>query len=203
VLRRSRAERTGEPAALLVVGLGNPGDDYDGTRHNVGADVVAVLADRHGGSMRRSKELALSCEVRIGGQRVALAFPQTFMNESGQSVRKLTHRHGVDDPARIVVVHDELDLPVGSLRVKVGGGMAGHNGLKSITAHLKTQDYLRIRIGVGRPPGRQAGADYVLRRPGKAEVAELGVIVQEAADAVEAILAEGVDATMGRVNARS
>ncbi|HJM72826.1 MAG: aminoacyl-tRNA hydrolase [Acidimicrobiales bacterium] len=203
MLRRSRAERTGEPAALLVVGLGNPGDDYDGTRHNVGADVVAVLADRHGGSMRRSKELALSCEVRIGGQRVALAFPQTFMNESGQSVRKLTHRHGVDDPARIVVVHDELDLPVGSLRVKVGGGMAGHNGLKSITAHLKTQDYLRIRIGVGRPPGRQAGADYVLRRPGKAEVAELGVIVQEAADAVEAILAEGVDATMGRVNARS
>jgi PTH1 family peptidyl-tRNA hydrolase len=203
VLRRSRAERTGEPAALLVVGLGNPGDDYDGTRHNVGADVVAVLADRHGGSMRRSKELALSCEVRIGGQRVALAFPQTFMNESGQSVRKLTHRHGVDDPARIIVVHDELDLPVGSLRVKVGGGMAGHNGLKSITAHLKTQDYLRIRIGVGRPPGRQAGADYVLRRPGKAEVAELGVIVQEAADAVEAILAEGVDATMGRVNARS
>ena len=203
MLRRSRAERTGEPAALLVVGLGNPGDDYDGTRHNVGADVVAVLADRHGGSMRRSKELALSCEVRIGGQRVALAFPQTFMNESGQSVRKLTHRHGVDDPARIVVVHDELDLPVGSLRVKVGGGMAGHNGLKSITAHLKTQDYLRIRIGVGRPPGRQAGADYVLRRPGKAEVAELGVIVQEAADAVEAILAEGVDATMGSVNARS
>lgn len=203
MLRRSRTERTGEPAALLVVGLGNPGDDYDGTRHNVGADVIAVLADRHGGSLRRSKELALSCEVRIGGQRVALAIPQTFMNESGQSVRKLTHRHGVDDPARIVVVHDELDLPVGSLRVKVGGGMAGHNGLKSVTAHLKTQDYLRIRIGVGRPPGRQSGADYVLRRPGKTEAAELGVIVQEAADAVEAILAEGVDATMGRVNARS
>ncbi|MBT5904642.1 MAG: aminoacyl-tRNA hydrolase [Acidimicrobiaceae bacterium] len=187
----------------MVVGLGNPGDDYDGTRHNVGADVIAVLADRHGGSLRRSKELALSCEVRIGGQRVALAIPQTFMNESGQSVRKLTHRHGVDDPARIVVVHDELDLPVGSLRVKVGGGMAGHNGLKSVTAHLKTQDYLRIRIGVGRPPGRQSGADYVLRRPGKTEAAELGVIVQEAADAVEAILAEGVDATMGSVNARS
>jgi peptidyl-tRNA hydrolase, PTH1 family len=203
VLRRSRTDRTGEPAALLVVGLGNPGDDYVGTRHNVGADVVAVLADRHGGSLRRSKELALSCEVRIGGQRVALAFPQTFMNESGQSVRKLVHRHGVDDPSRIVVVHDELDLPVGGLRVKVGGGLAGHNGLKSITAHLKTQDYLRVRLGVGRPPGRQSSADHVLRRPGKAEAAELGVIVQEAADAVEAILSEGVDATMGRVNARS
>ena len=203
MLRRSRTERTGEPAALLVVGLGNPGDDYVGTRHNVGADVIAVLADRHGGSLRRSRELALSCEVRIGGQRLALAFPQTFMNESGQSVRKLVHRHGVDDPSRIVVVHDELDLPVGGLRVKVGGGLAGHNGLKSITAHLKTQDYLRVRLGVGRPPGRQSSADHVLRRPGKAEAAELGVIVQEAADAVEAILAEGVDATMGRVNARS
>ena len=203
MLRRSRTERTGEPAALLVGGLGNPGDDYVGTRHNVGADVIAVLADRHGGSLRRSRELALSCEVRIGGQRVALAFPQTFMNESGQSVRKLVHRHGVDDPSRIVVVHDELDLPVGGLRVKVGGGLAGHNGLKSITAHLKTQDYLRVRLGVGRPPGRQSSADHVLRRPGKAEAAELGVIVQEAADAVEAILAEGVDATMGRVNARS
>ncbi len=203
MLRRSRTERTGEPAALLVVGLGNPGDDYVGTRHNVGADVIAVLADRHGGSLRRSRELALSCEVRIGGQRVALAFPQTFMNESGQSVRKLVHRHGVDDPSRIVVVHDELDLPVGGLRVKVGGGLAGHNGLKSITAHLKTQDYLRVRLGVGRPPGRQSSADHVLRRPGKAEAAELGVIVQKAADAVEAILAEGVDATMGRVNARS
>jgi PTH1 family peptidyl-tRNA hydrolase len=203
VLRRSRTERTGEPAALLVVGLGNPGDEYAGTRHNVGADVIAVLADRHGGSLRRSKELALSCEVRMGGERVALAFPQTFMNESGQAVQKLVRRHGVDDPARIVVVHDELDLPVGGLRVKDGGGLAGHNGLKSITAHLRTRDYLRVRIGVGKPPGRQSGADHVLRRPGRAEAAELGVVIQEAADAVEAILAEGVDATMGRVNARS
>ncbi len=203
MLRRSRTERTGEPAALLVVGLGNPGDEYVGTRHNVGADVIAVLADRHGGSLRRSKELALSCEVRMGGERVALAFPQTFMNESGQAVQKLVRRHGVDDPARIVVVHDELDLPVGGLRVKDGGGLAGHNGLKSITAHLRTRDYLRVRIGVGKPPGRQSGADHVLRRPGRAEAAELGVVIQEAADAVEAILAEGVNATMGRVNARS
>jgi PTH1 family peptidyl-tRNA hydrolase len=162
---------------------------------------VAVLADRHGGSLRRSRELALSCEVRIGGQRVALAFPQTFMNESGQSVGSLVRRHGIDDPTRIVVVHDELDLAVGTLRVKAGGGLAGHNGLKSITAHLKTQDYLRVRIGVGRPPGRRSGADHVLRRPSRAEAAELGVVVAEAVDAVEAILADGVDATMGRFNA--
>jgi len=203
MLRRSRTERTGEPAVLLVVGLGNPGGQYVGTRHNVGAEAVAVLADRHGGSLRKSKELALSCEVRIGGQRVALAFPQTYMNESGQSVGRLVHRHGVDDPTRLVVVHDELDLPVGGLKVKEGGGLAGHNGLKSITAYLKTQDYLRVRIGVGRPPGRQSGADYVLRRPPKAEAVELGVVVAEAADAVEAILAEGVGAAMGRFNARS
>jgi PTH1 family peptidyl-tRNA hydrolase len=123
------------------------------------------------------------------------------MNESGQSVGSLVRRHGIDDPTRIVVVHDELDLAVGTLRVKAGGGLAGHNGLKSITAHLKTQDYLRVRIGVGRPPGRRSGADHVLRRPSRAEAAELGVVVAEAVDAVEAILADGVDATMGRFNA--
>ena len=162
-----------------------------------------MLAERHGGLLRRSKELALSCEVRISGERVAIAFPQTFINVSGQAVRKLIRRYGVGDPDRIVIVHDELDLPVGGLRVKAGGGLAGHNGLKSVTAHLKTQDYLRVRIGVGRPPGRQSGADHVLRRPGKAEAAELLVVVQEAADAVESIIANGVETTMGRVNARS
>ena len=184
----------------MVVGLGNPGEEYAGTRHNLGAVVVTMLADRLGGSLRRSRELALSCEVHIGGQRVALALPQTFMNESGQSVGRLVRRHGMDDPSRIVVVHDELDLPVGSLRVKAGGGLAGHNGLKSITAHLKTQDYVRVRIGVGRSPGRQSGTDHVLRRPPKAEAAELAVVVGEAVDAVETILTEGVDATMGRFN---
>ena len=185
----------------MVVGLGNPGEEYAGTRHNLGAVVVTMLAARLGGSLRRSRELAFSCEVHIGDQRVALALPQTFMNESGQSVGRLVRRHGLDDPSRIVVVHDELDLPVGSLRVKAGGGLAGHNGLKSITAHLKTQDYVRVRIGVGRPPGRRSGADHVLRRPPKAEAAELAMVVGEAVDAVETILTEGVDATMGRFNA--
>ena len=187
----------------MVVGLGNPGDRYAGTRHNVGADVIGLLADRHGGTLKRSRELALSCEVRVDGERVALAFPQTFMNESGQSVGRLVRRYGIEDPGRIVVVHDELDLPVGGLRIKAGGGLAGHNGLRSITAHLKTQDYLRVRIGVGRPPGRRSGADHVLRRPGRAEADELDIVVQEAADAVEAVLADGVDAAMGRFNDRS
>jgi PTH1 family peptidyl-tRNA hydrolase len=202
VFRRSPSRKSGEPAALLVVGLGNPGIEYEGTRHNVGADVVAELARRHDGALRSGREQALSAEVRIDGARVALAFPQTYMNESGRSVGLLVRRHGVDDPARLVVVHDELDLPVGTLRVKAGGGLAGHNGLKSITAHLHTQDYLRVRIGIGRPSGRQSGADHVLRRPGRTEAAELGVVIAEAADAVEAVLADGVDAAMARFNTR-
>ena len=200
---RSDNKRRGEPAALLVVGLGNPGSSFEGTRHNAGAEVVALLADRHSGNLRNSKELAQVAEVRIDGERVALAVPQTFMNESGQAVAKLVRRHGIDDPTRIVIVHDELDLPVGQLRVKSGGGLAGHNGLRSVTAHLKTQEYLRVRIGVGKPPGRQSGADHVLRRPGGAEATELAIVVQEAADAVEVILSEGVDEAMSRFNTRS
>jgi len=200
---RTSQEKRGEPASLLVVGLGNPGARFEGTRHNAGAEVVALLAGRHSGSLRKSKELARVAEVRIGGERVALAVPQTFMNESGQAVARLVRRHGIDEPARIVIVHDELDLPVGELRVKSGGGLAGHNGLRSITAHLKTQDYLRVRIGVGKPTGRQSGADHVLRRPGAAEATELEIVAQEAADAVEVILVEGVAEAMSRFNSRS
>lgn len=200
--RGDRPERRGTPADLLVVGLGNPGAEYEGTRHNVGAEVVALLADRHGGRLRLGKERALVDEVRIGDQRVALAFPQTYMNLSGESVAPLVRRHGIEDPERLVVVHDELDLPVGRVKLKVGGGLAGNNGLKSIVAHLKTQDFARVRIGVGKPPGRQQGADHVLRRPGKADRAELDVAVVEAADAVESILADGMAAAMNRVNTR-
>jgi PTH1 family peptidyl-tRNA hydrolase len=117
-------------------------------------------------------------------------------------VRLLAHRHGVEDPRRVVVVHDELDLEPGRLKVKVGGGLAGNNGLRSIKSHLKTDEFVRIRIGVGKPPGRQQGADHVLRRPGKAEREELDVVVQEAADAVELIAAEGPDVAMTRFNQR-
>jgi peptidyl-tRNA hydrolase, PTH1 family len=198
--RDGERERRGTPADLLVLGLGNPGDEYAGSRHNVGADTVALLAERHHGTLKRGKERALSCEVRVGDKRVALAFPLTYYNESGQAARMLAHRHGIDDPARIVVVHDELDLPPGRLKVKAGGGLAGNKGLKSITAHLGTDEFLRIRIGVGKPPGRQSGADHVLRRPGKAERTELDVAVQEAADAVETILDAGVDVAMNRFN---
>jgi PTH1 family peptidyl-tRNA hydrolase len=187
---------------LLVVGLGNPGAEYARTRHNVGAEVVELLARRHGGSLKKGRDRALVGDVRIGGRRVELAIPITYMNESGMAVGPLVRRHqvGLD---QLVIVHDELDLPPAVLRVKVGGGLAGHNGLRSIVAHLKSQDFVRVRIGVGKPPGGPTkGADHVLRRFSKAEREQMDVTVEEAADAVELIVTDGPDAAMNRYNGR-
>ena len=194
------AERVGTPAEWLVIGLGNPGAEYDGTRHNVGAEVVSLLASRSGSRLKAGKERALSCDVRIDDRLVALAFPQTFMNLSGESVRLLAKRHGVTDPAAIIVVHDELDLPVGRVKIKVGGGVAGHNGLKSLLSHLHSPDFVRVRIGIGRPPGTQQVADYVLKRPGKADRVLLDVAVGVAADGVEQIVRVGVERAMNDTN---
>jgi peptidyl-tRNA hydrolase, PTH1 family len=183
------------------VGLGNPGSEYAGSRHNAGAEVVARLAARHGGSLKRSKEPALVAEVQVGGRRLALAFPQTFMNDSGQAVAPLVRRYGIEDMSRLVIVHDELDLPLGALQVKAGGGLAGHNGLRSIKAHLHTDEFTRIRIGIGKPPGgKEKGADHVLKSPGKKVREELDVSIELAADAVEYILAEGVVPAQNRFN---
>jgi peptidyl-tRNA hydrolase, PTH1 family len=190
------------PADLLVVGLGNPGSEYQASRHNVGAEVVELLAQRHGGTLKRTRERALVAEVRIEDDRVALAFPQTYMNLSGEAVALLVKRHGITDPERIVIVHDELDLPLGRIQIKRGGGLAGHNGLRSIKAHLHTDEFVRVRIGVGKPVTKEHGADHVLRRPTKRDRLELDVSVNEAADAVELIRSEGVDAAMNRINAR-
>jgi PTH1 family peptidyl-tRNA hydrolase len=194
-----RSPRTGASADLVVVGLGNPGEEYDKTRHNVGAEVVELLARRHGGKLRKQKERSLTDEVSVGGKRMALAIPLTYMNLSGESVAPVVRRYGVE-PAQLVVVHDEMDFELGRLQVKNGGGLAGHNGLKSIVAHLHTQDFVRVRIGIGKPPGSRQGADHVLRRFSKAERKEIDVSLEEAADAVELILAEGVDVAMNRVN---
>ena len=191
--------RRGTPADLLVVGLGNPGDEYRGSRHNLGAEVVELLAKRHGGRLRKRKERALVDEVTIDGRRVALAVPLTYVNDSGNAVGALVRRFGVD-PEQLVVVHDELDLPVAELKVKSGGGLAGHNGLRSIVEHLHTQDFQRVRIGVGKPVSKERGADHVLNRFGKRERAEVDVTVEQAADAVEMIVREGVDAAMNRFN---
>lgn len=196
-----RAPRTGASADLLVVGLGNPGEEYDKTRHNVGAEVVELLARRHGGKLRKQKERSMTDEVNVGGKRMALAVPLTYMNLSGEAVAPLVRRYGVE-PGQLVVIQDEMDFELGRLQVKDGGGLAGHNGLKSIVAHLHTQDFLRVRIGIGKPPGSRQGADHVLRRFSKAERKEIDVVLEEAADAVELILAEGVEVAMNRVNAR-
>ena len=201
--RGGAAERRGTPADLLVVGLGNPGAEYEGTRHNVGAEVINLLASRHGAKLRKGKERAMVDEVNVGGRRLALAVPMTYMNLSGEAVAPLVRRHGIEDPHHLVIVHDELDLPVGRLKLKLGGGLAGNNGLKSIKAHLHTDDFARVRIGIGKPPGRAEGTDHVLKRPGKADRAELDIVVVEAADAVELILSDGIDVAMHRYNTQA
>jgi peptidyl-tRNA hydrolase, PTH1 family len=202
--RGERGERRGTPADLLVVGLANPGKDYEGTRHNVGAAAVHLLAHRHGARLKGQRGVpAMIGEVTVAGRRLALAVPTTYMNESGQAVRPLVRRFGLEhELGKLVVVHDELDLPPGRLKVKVGGGLAGNNGLRSIRDHLHTTEFLRVRIGVGKPPSKERGADHVLARPGKRESLELEIAVQEAADAIEEIVAEGVERAMERVNAR-
>jgi PTH1 family peptidyl-tRNA hydrolase len=198
----------------LVVGLGNPGKEYNRTRHNVGAEAVALLADRAGGKFKAGRDRALVAEATIAGKRVVLAFPTTYMNESGQAVGALLRRHKpmtrttpLADPAAdptaspsLIVVHDELDLPPGTVRVKVGGGLAGNNGLRSIVQHIKTHDFVRVRIGIGKPPSKERGADHVLSRLPKNQRDLLDLAIVRAADAVEVILAAGPGAAMTQFN---
>ena len=190
------------PVDRLVVGLGNPGAEYARTRHNVGAEVVELLARRHGGKLHGSKGRARSDEVRIDSRRVALAIPLTYMNDSGEAVAGLARRLGVE-PEGIVIVHDELDLPPATLRLKAGGGLAGHNGLRSIKQHLHSDEFLRVRIGVGKPPTKERGADHVLSRVSKRDREQMDVTIEEAADAVELIVTSGIDAAMNRYNTRA
>lgn len=185
-----------------MVGLGNPGAEFRHTRHNLGADTVELLSARHHQRLRAERGTrSVSAEVRMDAHAVVLAVPQTYMNESGLAVGALLRRYGPVTVDRLVVVHDELDLPVGRVKVKVGGGTAGHNGLRSVHAHLHDEGYLRVRIGIGKPPGRRQGTDHVLRPPGKAERDALVAAVEVAADAVEAIVEHGPEAAMTRVNA--
>jgi PTH1 family peptidyl-tRNA hydrolase len=191
------------PADYLIVGLGNPGKEYQHTRHNAGADAVALLVKRHGAKLKSAaKERAQVDVVHIDGKRIVLAVPQTYMNDSGLAVALLAKRHNVDDVSGIVIVHDELDLEVGRLKLKEGGGLAGNNGLKSVKQHLHTDEFLRVRIGIGKPPGKQNGANHVLRKPTKAEAESLAIVIEEAADAVELIVTRGMAAAMNVVNSR-
>ncbi|MFN8195861.1 MAG: aminoacyl-tRNA hydrolase [Nocardioidaceae bacterium] len=189
----------------LVVGLGNPGPSYAGHRHNAGYLVVDELASRLGSPLRAHKSgRADIVEGRLGvpgtpGPRVVLARPRSFMNQTGGPVASLGAFYKVG-PHRVVVVHDELDIPFGRLRIKFGGGDNGHNGLRSIRSALGTGDFYRVRVGVGRPPGRQDPADFVLSSYSSTERKELPFQVGDAADAVECLLTEGLAATQQRFN---
>ena len=190
---------------FLVVGLGNPGPGYAGNRHNVGAMALDELAGRAGIKLapgKGARSRAVSGEGRLAGRRVILAQPLTYMNESGGPVRGLLDYHSVD-PADLVVLHDELDIGFASVRLKLGGGEGGHNGLRSITKALGTKDYLRVRIGIGRPPGRQDPADFVLKDFSSTERKELALLLVEAADAAELLLAQGLEAAQNVVHPRT
>ncbi|WP_404352587.1 aminoacyl-tRNA hydrolase [Phycicoccus jejuensis] len=191
----------------LVVGLGNPGPRYAGNRHNVGAMVVEELARRSGDTLRTHKARATAAQVRLGtgpggvpGPSAVVAVPSCYMNESGGPVKALLSFFSV--PAeRLVVVHDELDIDAGSVRLKRGGGEGGHNGLRSISSSLGTKDYHRVRVGIGRPPGRMDPADFVLRDFSPTERKELPFLLDDAADAVEQLVTLGLLEAQQRVHA--
>ena len=198
----------GSPVDWLVVGLGNPGPKYTRTRHNVGEEAVKLLAERCDVTLKGGRDNALVAETTMRGttmrdrDRVVLAFPITFMNDSGQSVGAMVRRYRLESPERLIVIHDELDLPPGELKLKAGGGLAGHNGLRSIEQHLKSTDFLRVRIGVGKPESKEHGRNHVLSKIPKPERELLDIRVVEAADAVQMIIAEGMDAAMQRYNGK-
>ena len=192
--------RQGSSLDLLVVGLGNPGREYARNRHNVGYLVADELARRHGGAWR-SKFSGQLAEIRLDGHKVALLKPETFMNESGRAVSGATRFYKLE-PGEVLVIHDEGDFELGRLELKVGGGLGGHNGLRSIVQHLKTQDFLRLRIGVGRPERGDPRplADYVLSNFEPHDEAE--TLVARAADAVEQLDADGLERAQAAVNRR-
>jgi PTH1 family peptidyl-tRNA hydrolase len=199
----------------LVVGLGNPGPQYAGNRHNVGQMVLDELARRaqasfgsKGGVLSRRPQAA-TAEVRIGtlpggapGPRAVLAKPATYMNTSGGPVAALARYYDVP-PERVIMVHDELDIPFGEIKLKIGGGEGGHNGLRDTTKALGTKDYLRVRVGIGRPPGRMDAADFVLRDFAKPELKELPLLLDDAADAVELLVTEGLERAQLRFHTRT
>ena len=177
----------------LIVGLGNPGPEYAGNRHNAGRMVAELLAKRMGASFRRHKSRSDIAESRLADAAVTLGVPKSYMNLSGGPVAALRDFYKVP-PGRIIVIHDELDVPFGEVRLKLGGGAGGHNGLRSVTAALGTPDYYRVRFGIGRPPGRMDPADFVLRDFSAAERKELPLLLERSADAVETLLRDGLEA---------
>lgn len=182
----------------LVVGLGNPGEKYSETRHNIGARVAERLAERLSTRLRKVRFIALEvAEASLGGERIYIARPQAFMNVSGPPAASFAKRRKVEVD-HVIAVHDEIDLAFGALKVKIGGSTAGHNGLRSLQQALGSPDFLRVRLGVGRPPGRKDAANHVLDRFTKAERDEVELLIEEGADAVETLIRDGLSAAQGR-----
>lgn len=189
--------------AWLVAGLGNPGDRYAKSRHNAGRMVAEELARGAGARLKKARFVpAETADIRVGDDRVLVVASTRYMNESGPAYASLAKKHGIEAD-HVIAVHDELEVPTGELRVKAGGGSGGHNGLKSLTQALRTPEYLRVRVGIGRPPGRQDPADFVLETVGKAQEADLAASVDLAADAVRSLIAEGLAATQDRFNRKT
>lgn len=199
----STAESTGPNGPALIVGLANPGPDYEGTRHNIGWDVIVELASRalpmpasFSAHKRTNCDIA---QTRLADRPVVLARPRSYMNVSGGPVAAVAKYFSVA-PTDVIVVHDEIDIDFGLVRLKRGGGEGGHNGLRSVSSALGTRDYLRVRAGVGRPPGRMEVADYVLKRFSKLEQPDVPFLIQDAADAVELLLTHGLETAQNQVH---
>jgi PTH1 family peptidyl-tRNA hydrolase len=201
-LRRFRDhDRRGSASTLVILGLANPGPEYEGSRHNVGGDAVRLVVERRGKRLTlESRQRAMSATVATERGPVTLAVPTTFMNESGAALTPLLRRTSLGDLSRLVVAHDELDLEPGRLQLKFGGGLAGHNGLRSIAKTLGTNDFSRLRIGIGKPPTKEQGADYVLQRPTGARKLAMAEYVDAAADALETLLDYEFEDAQQRVN---
>ena len=201
-LRRFRdSERSGSASTLVILGLANPGTEYEGSRHNVGGDAVRLVVERRGARLKlESRQRALSASIATPRGLVTLAVPTTYMNESGAALKPLLRRTSLEDLTRLVVAHDELDLEPGRLQLKIGGGLAGHNGLRSIATVLGTNDFARLRIGIGKPPSKEQGADWVLQRPTGARKLALAALVEAAADALAFVLDNEFEDAQQRVN---
>ena len=202
-LRRSvPGGRRGSASALVIVGLANPGDEYAGSRHNVGGDAVRLLAERRGARLvLERRQRALTATITTAKGPVTLAVPITYMNESGAALTPLLTRTSLEDLSHLVVAHDDLDLDPGRLQLKFGGGLAGHNGLRSIAQVLGTHDFARLRIGIGRPARKEQVTDYVLKRPTGQRRADVDADVARAADALEVLLESDFETAQRQINA--
>ncbi|MFN2155149.1 MAG: aminoacyl-tRNA hydrolase [Anaerolineae bacterium] len=185
---------------MLIVGLGNPGREYAGNRHNVGFDCVDLLAEKHGIALSKSQHKARLGTGQVAGRQAILAEPQTYVNSSGEAVGAVARYYKVA-PGDVLVIYDDLDLPQGTIRLRPGGSSGGHNGIKSIIEHLGTQAFPRVRIGIGRPPGRMEPKDYVLQDFSAAEREGMAEVYDRVVDAVETFIREGIREAMNRYNA--